>query len=64
MATSCVEKLRSAGRNCPTKRRLLLLDQNELNRQAFGLIVVGQFLPADLSFSTQDVAINTLSEWA
>ncbi|MEL6356319.1 MAG: translocation/assembly module TamB domain-containing protein, partial [Bacteroidota bacterium] len=47
-----------------SKRRLLLLDQNELNRQAFGLIVVGQFLPADLSFSTQDVAINTLSEWA
>lgn len=45
------------------KRRLLQLDQNELNRQVFGLIVVGQFLPADLSFSTEDVAINTLSEW-
>jgi hypothetical protein len=45
------------------KRRLLLLDQNELNRQVFGLIVVGQFLPADLSFSTQDVAVNTISEW-
>ncbi|MEM7573675.1 MAG: translocation/assembly module TamB domain-containing protein [Bacteroidota bacterium] len=45
------------------KRRLLLLDQNELNRQAFGLIVVGQFLPADLSFSGTDVAVNTLSEW-
>ncbi|PHI18142.1 hypothetical protein CEQ90_19455 [Lewinellaceae bacterium SD302] len=45
------------------KRRLLLMDQNELNRQVFGLIVVGQFLPADLSFSTQDVAVNTISEW-
>ncbi|MEM6394909.1 MAG: translocation/assembly module TamB domain-containing protein [Bacteroidota bacterium] len=45
------------------KRRLLLLDQTELNRQVFGLIVVGQFLPADLSFSGTDVAVNTLSEW-
>lgn len=45
------------------KRRLLQLDQNELNRQAFGLIVVGQFLPADLSFSGFDATFNTLSEW-
>lgn len=45
------------------KRRLLLLDPNELNRQVFGLIAVGQFLPADLSFNTQDVVVNTLSEW-
>ncbi len=45
------------------KRRLLLLDQNELNRQVFGLIVVGQFVPADLSFSGGDVAFNTVSEW-
>ncbi|MEM9836503.1 MAG: translocation/assembly module TamB domain-containing protein [Bacteroidota bacterium] len=46
------------------KRRLLLLDQNEINRQAFGLIVVGQFLPANLAFNGIDVGVNTLSEWA
>ena len=45
------------------KRQQLLLDQNELNRQVFGLIVAGQFLPADLSFGVSDAAINTLSEW-
>jgi len=45
------------------KRRLLLLDQTELNRQVFGLIAIGQFLPADLSFSGTDFAVNTLSEW-
>lgn len=46
------------------KRRLLLLDQNELNRQVFGLLVVGQFLPPDLSFNTNDVIVNSLAEWA
>ena len=45
------------------KRRQLLLDQSELNRQVFGLIAVGQFLPADLSFNVTDVAVNTVSEW-
>ena len=45
------------------KRRQLLLDQTELNRQVFGLIAVGQFLPADLSFNVADVAVNTVSEW-
>jgi hypothetical protein len=45
------------------KRRQLLLDQNELNRQVFGLIAVGQFLPANLSFNVADVAVNTVSEW-
>lgn len=45
------------------KRRQLLLDQNELNRQVFGLIAVGQFLPSDLSFNVADVAVNTVSEW-
>ena len=45
------------------KRRQLLLDQSELNRQVFGLIAVGQFLPADLSFNVADVAVNTVSEW-
>jgi len=45
------------------KRRLLLLDQNELNRQVFGLIVAGQFLPSDLSLGISDVLVNTVSEW-
>ena len=45
------------------KRRQLLLDQSELNRQVFGLLAVGQFLPADLSFNVTDVAVNTVSEW-
>ena len=45
------------------KRRLLLLDQNELNRQVFGLIVAGQFLPSDLSIGLGDVVVNTVSEW-
>ncbi|PPK84378.1 uncharacterized protein DUF490 [Neolewinella xylanilytica] len=45
------------------KRRQLLLDQSELNRQVFGLIAVGQFLPGDLSFNVADVAVNTVSEW-
>ncbi len=46
------------------KRRLLQQDQNELNRQVFGLIVVGQFLPSDLSFRGSEVVFNTLSEFA
>lgn len=45
------------------KRRLLLLDKNELNRQVFGLIVAGQFLPSDLSIGFGDVVVNTVSEW-
>ncbi len=45
------------------KLRLLRQDQNELNRQAFGLIVVGQFLPADLSFRGTDIIYNTVSEF-
>ncbi|TXF91547.1 hypothetical protein FUA23_02285 [Neolewinella aurantiaca] len=45
------------------KRRLLLLDPNELNRQVFGLIVAGQFLPSDLSIGFGDAVVNTVSEW-
>ncbi len=45
------------------KRRLLLLDKNELNRQVFGLIVAGQFLPSDLSIGFGDAVVNTVSEW-
>ena len=45
------------------KLRLLRQDQNELNRQVFGLIVVGQFIPSDLSFRGAQVVTNTLSEF-
>lgn len=45
------------------KLRLLRQDQNELNRQVFGLIVVGQFLPSDLSFRGTDIIYNTVSEF-
>ena len=46
------------------KVRLLKQDQNELNRQVFGLLVAGQFLPSDFAFQTGDVIYNTLSEFA
>lgn len=46
-----------------SKLRILRQDQNEMNRQVFGLIVVGQFLPADFTFSGSDVIYNTLSEF-
>jgi hypothetical protein len=45
------------------KLRLLKQDQNELNRQVFGLIIIGQFLPADLSFQGTDIIYNTVSEF-
>lgn len=45
------------------KLRLLRQDQNEMNRQVFGLIVVGQFLPSDLSFRGTDIIYNTVSEF-
>ncbi|GJM32531.1 MAG: DUF490 domain-containing protein [Saprospiraceae bacterium] len=45
------------------KLRTLKQDQSELNRQVFGLIVVGQFLPSDLSFTGSDVLANTVSEF-
>lgn len=45
------------------KLRLLKQDPNEMNRQVFGLIVVGQFLPSDLSFRGEDIFYNTVSEF-
>ncbi|MEZ4986601.1 MAG: translocation/assembly module TamB domain-containing protein [Saprospiraceae bacterium] len=45
------------------KLQLLRRDPNEMNRQVFGLIVLGQFLPADLSFSGNGAITNTLSEY-
>ena len=48
-----------------SKIRLLRQDQNELNRQVFGLIVTGQFLPSFsnyISVVNTDLAVSTLSE--
>lgn len=46
------------------KLRILKQDPNELNRQAFGLLVAGQFLPSDLSVQqAPDAIYNTLSEF-
>lgn len=48
-----------------SKIRLLKQDQNELNRQVFGLIVTGQFLPSFsnyISIVNTDLAVSTLSE--
>ena len=48
------------------KIRLLRQDQNELNRQVFGLVVIGNFLPSDIAFISNSQlfsgSINTLSE--
>lgn len=45
------------------KLRLLRQDQNELNRQVFGLVVVGSFLPSGNSdFAVQASAFNTLTQ--
>ncbi len=48
-----------------TKMRALRQDPNELNRQVFGLLMLGQFLPTNYNFQLQqvaDVGFNTLSE--
>ncbi|MCB9303856.1 MAG: translocation/assembly module TamB domain-containing protein [Lewinellaceae bacterium] len=45
------------------KLRLLKQDPNELNRQVFGLIVVGQFLPSDLAIQGSEIFYNTVSEF-
>ncbi len=52
-------ELRSLAEN---KLRIIRQDPNELNRQVFGLLVLGQFLPSDYTLQAQDVTINTLSE--
>ncbi|PSR14871.1 MAG: hypothetical protein C7N36_02270, partial [Bacteroidetes bacterium] len=46
-----------------SKLTLLRRDQNEMNKQAFGLIVLGQFLPSDLSFNSNETIFNTLSSY-
>jgi hypothetical protein len=47
-----------------SKLRTLRQDQNEMNRQVFGLIVIGQFLPSQNALQGQELAIgiNTLTE--
>ncbi|MDP4998278.1 MAG: translocation/assembly module TamB domain-containing protein [Saprospiraceae bacterium] len=47
------------------KLRILRQDQNELNKQVFGLIVIGQFFPDEFNFSgsSSDIIYNTLSEF-
>ncbi|MCC6725504.1 MAG: translocation/assembly module TamB domain-containing protein [Saprospiraceae bacterium] len=37
-------------------------DANELNRQVFGLLMLGQFLPSGYAIQAGDIGINTLSE--
>ena len=45
------------------KLNLLRQEPNEMNKQVFGLIALGQFLPSDLSFNSGEVITNTLSEY-
>lgn len=47
-----------------SKIRILKQDQNELNKQVSGLILFGQFLPADFAFGNQAraFALNSVSE--
>lgn len=46
-----------------TKLRVLKQDQNELNKQVFGLIIAGQFLPTEFALQGSDVIYNTVSEF-
>lgn len=46
-----------------SKLRILKQDPNELNRQVFGLIVVGQFLPTDFALQGSEIIYNTVSEF-
>ncbi len=45
-----------------SKLRVLKQDENELNRQVFGLVVTGQFLPSDFSLAVGNLAVSTLTE--
>jgi hypothetical protein len=45
------------------KLRVLKQDQNEINRQVFGLIIVGQFLPTDFALQGSEIIYNTVSEF-
>ncbi|MFQ5445533.1 MAG: translocation/assembly module TamB domain-containing protein [Saprospiraceae bacterium] len=56
---SLSSELRNIAEN---KMRTIRQDPNELNRQVFGLLVLGQFLPSDYTLQAGDVGINTISE--
>ena len=45
-----------------SKLALVRSDENELNRQVFGLIVIGQFLPSFTEVQATTVGFNTISE--
>ncbi|MFN9951790.1 MAG: hypothetical protein ACK55I_01730, partial [bacterium] len=46
-----------------SKLIILRQDINELNKQVFGLIIAGQFLPAVFSMSETAIVYNTVSEF-
>ena len=46
-----------------SKLRLLKQDPNELNRQVFGLLVVGQFINTDIASQGSEILYNTVSEF-
>jgi hypothetical protein len=46
-----------------SKLRVIRQDPNEFNRQVFGLIVAGQFLPSDFALQGGDIFYNTVSEF-
>ena len=45
-----------------SKLALIRQDENELNRQVFGLIVIGQFLNNSTGLQASSVGVNTISE--
>ena len=46
-----------------SKLRVLESNQNELNRQVFGLMVTGQFLPGEFQLDAGGIASTTVSEF-
>ncbi len=46
-----------------SKLRVLSRNQNELNKQVFGLIIAGQFMPTEFVLDGQKVVFNTVSEF-
>jgi hypothetical protein len=45
------------------KLRSMKQDPNELNKQVFGLIIAGQFLPSDFTLSGSQIITKTISEF-
>jgi hypothetical protein len=42
--------------------RTVRRDANELNRQVFGLLILGQFLPSGYTIQADDLTLNTVGE--